>query len=164
MISNRELFSQKAPFKFLTRFWIHLCRTSHPRCSIRKGVLRNFAKFTGKRLCHSLYFNKVAGLRPEGCEFAKFLRTLFYRTNLGDCVCLCSVTHKKKKTKQDTTYPALSNIFFAYQSHAKLILLYSNTIFFFKKNHFYVSTSLLYSFVSMLFLKRAVKSLVWIIK
>ena len=97
-------------------------------------------------------------------NFAKFLRTLFYRTNLGDCVCLCSVTHKKKKTKQDTTYPALSKIFFAYQSHAKLILLYSNTIFLFKKNHFYVSTSLLYSFVSMLFLKRAVKSLVWIIR
>ena len=34
------------------------------RCSVRKGVLRNFAKFTGKRLCQSLFFNKVAGLRP----------------------------------------------------------------------------------------------------
>ena len=29
----------------------------------KKGVLRNFAKFTGKYLCQSL-FNKVAGLRP----------------------------------------------------------------------------------------------------
>ena len=27
-------------------------------------VLENFAKFTGKHLCHSLLFNKVAGLRP----------------------------------------------------------------------------------------------------
>ena len=27
----------------------------------RKGVLRNFAKFTGKHLCQSLFFNKVAG-------------------------------------------------------------------------------------------------------
>ena len=27
-----------------------------------KGVLRNFAKFTGKHLCQSLFFNKVAGL------------------------------------------------------------------------------------------------------
>ena len=26
-------------------------RTSHWRCSIRKGVLKNFAKFTGKHLC-----------------------------------------------------------------------------------------------------------------
>ena len=36
---------------------------SHWRCSVRKGVLRNFAKFTGKHLCQSLFFNNVAGLR-----------------------------------------------------------------------------------------------------
>ena len=36
------------------------------RCSVKKGVLRNFAKATGKHLCHSLLFNKVAdlGLQP----------------------------------------------------------------------------------------------------
>ena len=28
------------------------------------GVLRNFSKVTGKHLCQSLFFNKVAGLRP----------------------------------------------------------------------------------------------------
>ena len=28
------------------------------RCSVRKGVFRNFAKFTGKHLCQSLFFNK----------------------------------------------------------------------------------------------------------
>ena len=28
----------------------------------KKCVLRNFAKFTGKRLCQSLFLNKVAGL------------------------------------------------------------------------------------------------------
>ena len=32
------------------------------RCSCKKGVLRNFAKFTGKQLCQSLFFNKVAAL------------------------------------------------------------------------------------------------------
>ena len=48
-------------------------RSSHRRCSLRKGVLGNFAKLTGKHLCHSLYFNNVAGLH------------LFYRTPLGDC-------------------------------------------------------------------------------
>ena len=30
---------------------------------VRKGVLRNFAKFTGKHVLHSLYFNKVVCLR-----------------------------------------------------------------------------------------------------
>ena len=39
-------------------------RSSHRRCSVEKGVLGNFAKFTGKHLCHRLLFNKVADLRP----------------------------------------------------------------------------------------------------
>ena len=63
-------------------------------CSIRKGVLRNFAKFTGKRLCQRLFFNNVADLNPatlfkkrlwHRCftvNFAKFLRTpLLYNTS-----------------------------------------------------------------------------------
>ena len=29
----------------------------------RKGVFKNFAKFTGKHLCQSLFFDKVAGLQ-----------------------------------------------------------------------------------------------------
>ena len=64
-------------------------RSSHRRCPTGKGVLRNFAKFTGKDLCQSLFFNKATDLRPatllkkklcRRCfpvNFAKFLRTLF---------------------------------------------------------------------------------------
>ena len=56
----------------------------------KKGVLRNFAKFTGKHLCQSLFSNKVASLTPatllkkrlwHRCfpvNFAKFLRTPFF--------------------------------------------------------------------------------------
>ena len=33
--------------------------SSHQRCSVRKGALTNFAKFTGKHLCQSFLFNKV---------------------------------------------------------------------------------------------------------
>ena len=39
-----------------------LFRSSHKRCSMKKGALKNFAKFTGKQLCQSLFFNKVASL------------------------------------------------------------------------------------------------------
>ena len=72
-------------------------RKSHQRCSVRKGVLRNFAKFTGKHLCQVLFYNKVAGPEPatllkkklwHRCfpmNFAKFLRTPFHRTPLNDC-------------------------------------------------------------------------------
>ena len=41
-----------------------LFRSSHQKCSVKKDVLRNFAKFIGKHLCQSLFFIKVAGLRP----------------------------------------------------------------------------------------------------
>ena len=41
-------------------------RSSHQRCSIEKGVLRNFKKFTGKQLCQSLFFSKVAGHSGTG--------------------------------------------------------------------------------------------------
>ena len=36
-------------------------RSSRPEVFCKKGVLRNFAKFTGKHLCQILFFNKVAG-------------------------------------------------------------------------------------------------------
>ena len=70
-------------------------RSSHRRCSVRKDVLRNFEKFTGKHLCQSLFFNKVVGLRPatllkkrlwHRCfpvNFAKFLRTPFLQNTSG---------------------------------------------------------------------------------
>ena len=37
-------------------------RSNRPEVFCKKGVLKNFAKFTGKHLCQSLFFNKVAGL------------------------------------------------------------------------------------------------------
>ena len=62
---------------------------------MKKGVHRNFAKFTGKHLCQSLFFDKVAILRPatllkkrlwHRCfpvNFAKFLRTPFLQNTSG---------------------------------------------------------------------------------
>ena len=72
-----------------------LFRSSHRRGSVRKCVFRNFAKFTGKHLCQSLFFNKVAVLRPatllkkrlwHRCfpvKFAIFLRTTFLQNTSG---------------------------------------------------------------------------------
>ena len=39
-------------------------RSSHLRSSIKIDLLKNFAKFTEKHLCQSLFFNKVTGLGP----------------------------------------------------------------------------------------------------
>ena len=69
--------------------WLSIFGSSYWRCSIRKGVLRNFIKLIGKHLCQSLFFNNVAGLshatllkkrlrqRSFSVHFAKFLRTPF---------------------------------------------------------------------------------------
>ena len=61
----------------------HICmdihsRSSRPDMFCKKGVLRNFAKFTGKHLCLSFFFNKVSG------DTGVFLWILqnFYRTPL----------------------------------------------------------------------------------
>ena len=39
-------------------------RSSPRRCSVKKRVVRNFAKFTGKHLWQRVFSDKVAGLRP----------------------------------------------------------------------------------------------------
>ena len=76
-------------FLYVTNINFAQIRSSHRRCSVRKFFLRNFAKFTGKNLCQSLYFNKAADLSPATLSkqrllhrcfpvnFAKFLRTPF---------------------------------------------------------------------------------------
>ena len=62
-------------------------------------ILKNFTKFTGKHLCWSLFFDKVAGLKPETLfkkklqhrclpvYFVKFLRTLSLKNTSGGCFC-----------------------------------------------------------------------------
>ena len=66
---------------------IELHRSSHRRCSRTKDVLIIVAKFTGKHLPQTLFFNKIASLRPATLlnerhwyrcfpmNFAKLLRT-----------------------------------------------------------------------------------------
>ena len=48
-----------------------LFRNSRPEVFFEKSVLRNLSKFTTKHLCQSLFFNQVAGLRPQACNFIK---------------------------------------------------------------------------------------------
>ena len=75
-------------------FYFHtFFRSSYQRCFVKKGVLRKFAKFTGKHLCQKVFFNKVAGL-PESLfrqrvsdtgvlrEFCKISGNAFLREHL----------------------------------------------------------------------------------
>ena len=82
-IPNQKIFPLTCDFTVAT------CGGSHQRCSIKKSILENSAKFSGKHLYQSLFFNKVKGLSPatllkkrlwHRCfpvNFVKFLRTAF---------------------------------------------------------------------------------------
>ena len=61
-------------------------RSSHRRCSVRKEVLKNFAKFTGKHLWQNLFFKKEALAQAFCCEFCEISKNaIFYRTPPDDC-------------------------------------------------------------------------------
>ena len=78
-----ELFS-----KILNLCILLTGRSSRPEVFYKKRVLRNFAKFTEKYLCQSLFFDKVAGLaltlaQVFSCEFSEISKnTLSCRTPL----------------------------------------------------------------------------------
>ena len=57
--TKNELFQYKISH---TQYLRRASKKQPPEVFCEKGVLRNFTKFTGKHLCQSLFFNKVAGL------------------------------------------------------------------------------------------------------
>ena len=87
----------------LTNIWrsIHeKVRNSCPEVFYEKGVLRNFTKFTGKHLSESLFFNKVAVLRPA---------TLLKRdSGTGVFGAMCSIFHPSKKNAASILQQILS--------------------------------------------------------
>ena len=74
-------------------------RSSRLEVFWQKGILKNFAKFTGKHLYGSLFFDKVTACNCNfikkgdsinlfSCEFCEiFKEHLFYRTSANGCFC-----------------------------------------------------------------------------
>ena len=106
--------------KLEVRFWIsknvassffgysklNIHRGRHYRCSIKKGVLRNFANFTGKHLCKSLLFKKLAGLACHfiekvtlaqvfSCEYCEICKSTFFTEHLWTAASLRKYMCKK---------------------------------------------------------------------
>ena len=61
---------------------ISMVRSSRLEVFCKKGVLRNFAKFTGKHLCQSPFIKKEALVQVFSCEFCEILRTRFFKKHL----------------------------------------------------------------------------------
>ena len=96
--ANANIFLLIVYLAYSYTFWskksLSKQRSSQPEVFCKKFVFRNFAKFKGKHLCQSRFFNKVAGLRPATLlkkrlwhryfpvTFAKFLKTSFFTEDL----------------------------------------------------------------------------------
>ena len=72
--------------KFVKAICVHTSESSHYTLS-ENGVLRNFAKFTGKHLCQSLFFNKVTA-QVFSCEFCEISENTFFKEHLWVAVSL----------------------------------------------------------------------------
>ena len=101
-------------------------RSSRPEVFCKKGAVKNFPKFTGKHLCQSLFYNKVAGLGPSTLfkkrpwhrcfpvNFAEFLTTPFLIEHLR-----CLLLYLRQSYKYVFCYTAFDK---AYIHQTKLSL------------------------------------------
>ena len=71
--SNFKIFNFTVLLHFIQVQLIH--QKQPPEVFYKKGVFRNFAKFTGKHLCQSFFFNKVADVKPKNTFFIEHLWT-----------------------------------------------------------------------------------------
>ena len=71
-------------------------RSSRPDVFCKKGALRNFAKFTRKHLCQSLFFTKETLVQVCSCEFCEISKNTFFTEHL---LTTASKTRKYQKIK-----------------------------------------------------------------
>ena len=72
-------------FRFFLK--ITLNGSSHQRCPMKKGVLRNFTKFTGKHLCQRCNsgiqrYSKETLAQLFSCEFCEISKNIFFKEHL----------------------------------------------------------------------------------
>ena len=91
--------------------------TSTRRCSVKKGFLRNFSKFTGKHLCQSLFFNKAVDLSQVlSCEFYEISMNRFFygKPQVAVSVMLIPKFHNKIVACHHTCLVFLTSFFYDY--------------------------------------------------
>ena len=91
-------------------------RSSHRRCSVKKGVLQNFAQNSRENTCARVFF--LIKLQSSGLQtflkkrlwrrcfpvnFAKSLKTTFLQTHMDDCFCFFLNRLREEKKKGSNT-------------------------------------------------------------
>ena len=70
----------------------------------KKDVLGNFAKFTGKHLCQSLFFNKVAGVRTLEYKKQTDQNSITQNLRHGKEYCISKKKKLLKQSQKEVTY------------------------------------------------------------
>ena len=90
--------------RLLPAFLFHV-RSSHRRCSVKKGVLKYFAIFTGKHLRWNLFlikqlFEKETPTKFLSCEYCEICKNTYFEERLQkDASDMCYVKLKTQKFK-----------------------------------------------------------------
>ena len=100
--------------------------SSRPEVFCWKGILKYFTKFTGKHLCQSLFFYKVAGRQPV--NFVKLLRIPFLQNTFGRLLLKQMILVFKLAEKTNPTKKSADNLLTLSYFLSKLKIL-------FKKNN-----------------------------
>ena len=70
-------------FNFVSKGIIKKFRSSHRRCSVEKGVRKNFENLTGKHLCGSFLLIKLQACNTLfSCEIRNFFRNTYFEQHL----------------------------------------------------------------------------------
>ena len=97
----------------------------------KKDVLRNFAKFTGKHLCQSLFFNKVASLRL----FIEHPWWLLLKVRLSWCYCkTCSPNQRTTENvclenSPKKTSRIITNLLLSFSIYLVSLSLYTKLVY-----------------------------------
>ena len=84
---RRKSFSKTFGISSFLLLKAHKHRGSRPEMFCEKCVLKNLSKFTGKNLCRSLLFSKVAGyvcnkIKKRLCHFWEIFKNTYFREHL----------------------------------------------------------------------------------
>ena len=100
LINKKIVFTEKRHriknSKIRKRIWMKPCSKTR---SDKSTVQKNFANFTGKHLCWSLFFTKLQAFRPAAllkktptlvfsCEIWEILKNTYFEEHLNDCFCV----------------------------------------------------------------------------
>ena len=131
-----------APVSTQPRRQVRTRISTRPDVFFKKGVFRNFAKFTGKRLCQSLFFDKIAGFRSSvllkkilwhrcfPVNFVKFFRTPFLTEHLRWLLLFFKYLFVPSHTLRVTLFTSTSTLF---RSSFLFLILYLGALFYKKR-------------------------------